>query len=99
MMVIKFVEFHAIGLLETDFKLSGAHHSHPGKGFDARKSVELGIAERSHHAVQAFDVFLFPFCRGFDSRLPVGDPGDKRMKEFFCQQQEPIVQQEMVEGR
>ena len=79
MMVIKFVEFHAISLLETDFKLSGAHHSHPGKGFDARKPVQLCIAERSHDAVQAFDVFLFPFCPGFDGRLRLGDLGDKRM--------------------
>ena len=78
-MVIEFVEFHAVGLLKTDFKLCRAHHGHPGKHFDAWKSVELGIAERSHHAVQAFDVFLFPFCPGFDGRLRLGDLGDKRM--------------------
>ena len=78
-MVIKFVEFHAIGLLETDFKLSGAHHSHSGKGFDAWEPIQLCIAERSHDAVQAFDVFFLPFCPGFDGRFRLGDFGDKRL--------------------
>lgn len=95
--VVEFVQFHAIDLLEAAFELRGAHHCCFGEGLDAGEFIKLDVAKDADDAFERFEVFFATFCPGFAFLEGGSGAIEEGGEKFFGQCLGPVPENKMVE--